>query len=538
MRRQFIDSPIEPEVPVKPLQNFRIRAVLCLIIASLICGCVYYAGNVQLFKERLIFRTQNYQGNAFKKPELPDISGFTVESIISKVPSIKTGRIEFVSTKDYVELSKFKKGAVPRRLRLFQRRIKPRALVVAEGSYTWTSLYEAVQAIDPKGELIRKEGTKYLLRVPLLVNKGASLIISSFDTDEVRLSKQATVYLVNRGNFFIYRTTVTGWDEEKKEPSKYSGDKYDFRPFIVTWGGSNLYIAGSKIASLGYMKGKSYGLTFSTCLPCIARDPDIPPPTGVLIGNVFTDMYYAFYSYEAEDVAIIGNTYADNIVYGIDPHDRSRRLIIAGNEAYGTKQYHGIIISREVDDSWIFNNHSYRNNGSGIVLDRASVNNVIANNITEHNKKDGITIYESQNNVTWGNIIRNNGRNGVRIRNSWNIKMYNDILSMNRGASLEIYTSDISKDKTRDLTLDPFKQRASAYAHNTRFVSHGDAVFKITGAGKLSFSNIDVRTATYFFPQSLEYDRQAMFKTLNQTDSLVEMHTIPDGGVRIFNKGQ
>ena len=163
-------------------------------------------------------------------------------------------------------------------------------------------------------------------------------------------------------------------------------------------------------------------------------------------------MYYGFYSYEADDVAIVGNKYVDNAVYAIDPHDRSRRLIIARNETYGSKKKHGIIISREVDDSWIFENHSHHNHGSGIMIDRTSSRNIIANNLSEYNEQDGLTFFESQDNITWGNRFVNNKRNGVKIRNSWDIKMYNDTIVNNGGAPIDIYTADISGRKPATLS--------------------------------------------------------------------------------------
>src|SRR3546814_14775655 len=103
----------------------------------------------------------------------------------------------------------------------------------------------------------------------------------------------------------------------------------------------------------------------SSDLPALAPRMNRPNPTGWLIDSEFYDNWYGFYCYEAEDVVIRGNDYHDNIKYGIDPHDRSRRLIIAGNKAHDTKEKHGIIVSREVDDSWIINNQAYDNALSG-----------------------------------------------------------------------------------------------------------------------------------------------------------------------------
>src|SRR3546814_2641288 len=89
---------------------------------------------------------------------------------------------------------------------------------------------------------------------------------------------------------------------------------------------------------------------------------------------------------------------------------RSRRLIIAGNKAHDTKEKHGIIVSREVDDSWIINNQAYDNALSGIVIDRNSVNNVVAHNRVYRNHADGITIYESPKTLIWQNLVSANLR--------------------------------------------------------------------------------------------------------------------------------
>src|SRR5690606_24220501 len=137
----------------------------------------------------------------------------------------------------------------------------------------------------------------------------------------------------------------------------------------------------STVASLGYAASKSYGVSLSQYSPSLVRAMDRDNPTGWLIDSVFEDNWYGFYCYEADDVAIVGNIYRNNIVYGIDPHDRSHRLVMAESEAYGTVQTHGIIVSREVNESWIFRNRSHHNGLSGIVIDRSSVRNVVADNI-------------------------------------------------------------------------------------------------------------------------------------------------------------
>lgn len=393
-------------------------------------------------------------------PPLPDITGFTTEAIARKAPPSRPGTVSLAEMRAFPDLAEFLESDTPRRLRLIQSRVHPRAIVIRSGVYNFFQFYEEVKKLDTPGA-IAMEGDAYILRMPLLVAAGATLIISDKDAEEVRLSREHGAFIANSGDLFILRTKVTGWDEGKKMPAPFT-EKHDFRPFITTWSGSRLYIAQSTIASMGYLKGKSYGISYSTCMACLKRNRDLPRPTGALVKSRFTDMYYGFYSYEADDVAIVGNVYSDNIVYGIDPHDRSRRLIIAANEAYGTKKKHGIIVSREVNDSWIFNNNSHNNHGSGIMIDRTSVNNVVANNTSVDNGADGITFFESQDNVAYNNTVLNNKKSGIRIRNSWNIRMYGDQVSGNKGPAVEVYTAAIEDQETRDFELDPYTRKASA----------------------------------------------------------------------------
>jgi poly(beta-D-mannuronate) C5 epimerase len=231
-------------------------------------------------------------------------------------------------------------------------------------------------------------------------------------------------------------------------------------------------------------------------------------------------MYYGFYSFEADDVVIVGNKYANNVVYGIDPHDRSRRLIIAHNEAYGSQMRHGIIISREVNDSWIFDNYSHDNNESGIVVDRKSVHNVIANNTTAFNQRDGITLFESQANLIVNNLVHHNHSCGVRVRNSWDISVINNQIMDNQDAPIIVYTSPLeTKEPERDFKLDPYQQRAEALIHGGYIRSRdGKPNFKIDGADKVTLANVQLLADGPLFADNLLYDDQSLIPKLETPD--------------------
>src|SRR5207248_1025171 len=111
-----------------------------------------------------------------------------------------------------------------------------------------------------------------------------------------------------------------------------------------------------------YAAGKRSGVSFSGGpKQLISRRSDSKAPTGIVVDSSFEGMLNGFYSFEAGSVSVIGNEYRDNIVYGVDPHDRSKDLRIAFNTAYGSHKKHGIIVSREVDDSVIVGNLSFAN---------------------------------------------------------------------------------------------------------------------------------------------------------------------------------
>ena len=424
-------------------------------------------------------------------PVLPDISKFTVENIAAQAPAYTPGKIVITGMAGLPGLREFvKKDGRIQRLRLSQAAVTPQIIYVQEGHYDFAHLYEEVQKLMPDNA-IRKRGAQYLLRLPILVGENASLTISDKDTSGLLLSQDQTVFIANAGNLFILHTAITGWSEKDNKPSLFK-DPLIFRPFLVSWTGAHMYIAGSTLASLGYHKGKSYGITYSSCLPCLQVLPKLPRATGVIVGSTFTDLYYGFYSYEADDIAIIGNTYANNAVYAIDPHDRSRRLIIAGNETSGSRKKHGIIISRNVNDSWIFNNYTHNNHGSGIMLDRSCEHNIVANNISSYNEGDGITFFESENDTVYNNKIYQNGLSGIRIRNSWNIRLMDDKIADNGRVPVVIYSMDlIANGKARDLKQDPYSIRADAVISGSVIkLSDRKPAFKLDGVDKLVLSDI------------------------------------------------
>ncbi|WP_244620712.1 mannuronan 5-epimerase AlgG [Metapseudomonas lalkuanensis] len=405
-------------------------------------------------------------------PKLPDMTGYTAEAVEAKIDRSTRGHVVVRRMLQQDALKDFIGGN--ERLREWVRRQQgmPQAIFVEGGYVTPEDLAKAL----PDSQFSETEPGVYLARLPLVVAQGASLQIGK-ETRDFRLSQERGAFLVNDGKLFVTGTQLTAWNEKNKSPAWFQKPE-EFRPFLVSWGGSELYIVGSKVTSLGYDNSKSYGVSITQYTPGQAKRLKRAAPTGWLLDSEFIDHWYGFYCFEAENVVIKGNTYRDNIVYGIDPHDRSKRLLIAHNTVFGTKKKHGIIISREVDDSWIVHNKTYDNKLSGIVIDRNSVNNLVAWNEVYQNHSDGITLYESSNNLLWGNKILSNQRHGIRVRNSVNIRLYENLSAANGLTGVYGHIKDLS-NTDRNVKLDPFDTKVSLIVVGGKLAGNGSSPLSI-----------------------------------------------------------
>lgn len=404
-------------------------------------------------------------------PTLPDLKGYTAEAVAAKIVRSKPGKISVRRMMQENALKDFIGGDNKMAEWVVRQHGIPQAIFVDDGYMNLKDLAKKL----PKYIIETSPGV-YLAKIPIVVGQKGILEIDK-QTQELRLSQEGGAFLVNDGHMFIRDTKVTGWREKDNGPATFRSPK-EFRPFLLAWGGTETYIVNTKMASFGYSNSKSYGVSISQYTPNMAKVLKRPEPTGWIIGSEFSDMWYGFYCYETRDFVVKGNTYKDNIVYGIDPHDRSHRLIIADNTVYGTKKKHGIIISREVNDSFIFNNRSYDNKLSGLVIDRNSVNNLIAYNEIYKNHTDGITLYESADNLLWGNKVISNRRHGIRIRNSVNIRLYENVSMANGLTGLYGHIKDLS-DTDRDIKLDPFDAEVSLIVVGGELAANGSGPLSI-----------------------------------------------------------
>jgi poly(beta-D-mannuronate) C5 epimerase len=418
-------------------------------------------------------------------PVLPDLSGYTAAAVQAKIQRKPEGRAVIKGMLHENSLDEFIGGEERLREWVVRQKRMPQAIFIEKGYMNSAALARQL----PKSAFAETAPGIYLARLPIIVRQGATLHIDK-DTKELRLSQEAGAFLVNDGRMFITDTKVTAWREKENTPA-YWRDGKEFRPYFLAWGGTETYVVDSVISSFGYDASKAYGFSISQYSPGMAPKMKRARPTGWLLNSRFIDMWYGFYCYEADDVVIRGNSYENNIVYGIDPHDRSRRLIIAENEAFGTRKKHGIIVSREVNDSWIFNNKSYDNQLSGIVLDRSSVNNLVAYNETYKNYSDGITLYESSNNLLWQNRSMSNRRHGIRVRNSLGVSLYENILVANHLTGIYGHIKDLSGSE-RNLEEDPYETSVSMRIVGGQMIGNGSSPISVHSPSKLELYKLTI----------------------------------------------
>ncbi|WP_256829996.1 mannuronan 5-epimerase AlgG [Pseudomonas sp. Pse1] len=452
-------------------------AAALLLAAHAACASVESAKPVTMAKELQQAKTYTVSSAPtgpleLALPKLPDLSGYTAEAAEAKIVRSKAGKVSVRRMMQEDALKDFIGGDNKMAEWVVRQHGIPQAIFIDDGYLNLKDLSKKL----PKQYFSETSPGVFLARLPIVVGAKGILEIDK-QTQELRLSEEAGSFLVNDGQLFVRDSKITGWREKDNGPASFRSPK-DFRPFLLAWGGTQTYIVNSKMASFGYANSKSYGVSISQYTPNMAKVLKRPEPTGWIIGSEFSDMWYGFYCYETSDFVVKGNTYKDNIVYGIDPHDRSHRLIIADNTVYGTKKKHGIIISREVNDSFIFNNRSYDNKLSGLVIDRNSVNNLVAYNEIYRNHTDGITLYESADNLLWGNKVISNRRHGIRIRNSVNIRLYENIAMANGLTGLYGHIKDLS-DTDRDIKLDPFDAQVSLIVVGGELAANGSGPMSI-----------------------------------------------------------
>ncbi|MCU0831685.1 MAG: right-handed parallel beta-helix repeat-containing protein [Rhizobiaceae bacterium] len=389
------------------------------------------------------------------------------------------------------------KGGLDRMSEL-QGTLNPYFIHLDQGTFDLMSVLEQIDGEGLPFDAFSIEANILTIRLPILIGPRATLIISGKEFDSVRLSSTHGSFIVNAGTMYVVDGEVNGWNETTGAIDRATYKSFaEFRPFILSWSGSKTYIASSRLRALGSNQPKAYGLSMSA-----GPNDDVnsraltDAPTGTIVDNYFENFFYGYYSYEANGVEIIGNEYRDHVIYGPDPHDRSYGLRIAFNTTYDIEKKHGIIISREVDDSYIVGNLTFANEGSGLMIDRESIGTVVYANTAFGNGQDGLSIFESACTLVLNNDFSGNDRSGVKSRNSVDTFVLRNAVERNRLDGIELYIADLragASATTRDFAYDPYIPTTTALLGENRISQNGTGIISRGVSGMTMFRNAFIR---------------------------------------------
>ena len=403
------------------------------------------------------------------KISLPDLEPFSAATIRQMVPTTRKGVVMITSAAEEGCLSECFRDKRKRNFEQMQGRVDTRVIKLSRGVFQLKDVVEAL----PNSQDIERINGEIVLRLPLLVGDDATLVIR--DTT-LRMSTAKGAFLGNTGVLFVVGAEITSWEEDAGRTTQFT-DAKAFRPFVTCYSGAKAYCADSSFIDLGYGAPSSYGFTMTSHPNRHQPESSGSWPTGILVGNRFEGLYYGYYSYEAADVAIVDNHYVRSVRYGIDPHDRSTRLIIAKNISEGTLERHGIIGSRGISDSFIFENISRNNEQSGVMLDRNCTNNVICQNLVYDNG-NGIAIYESSQNRLSGNVVAFNRGTGVRVRNSVDVLIHDNSIVANSGFAITCEGRELADHQKRVERGDTYQRNAGAAILSNVIDANQDGILK------------------------------------------------------------
>jgi len=264
------------------------------------------------------------------------------------------------------------------------------------------------------------------LKEHIVAAQDAHLTINSSDVHELQLlstpehfvsivAKNGTLTMTGNEQQHL---RIRSWNSATNSPDLLYEDG---RAFVLAQGG-RMDLKWVDFFNLGFGTGATSGVAW--------RGLPSEKIRGDVTGSRFEGNYFGAYTFEAEGMQWRQNSFANNIVYGFDPHDFSNNFLVEENLAHGNGK-HGIIFSRGCSGNTIRRNTVFNNRGHGIFLDDGKVTNdgdarhasaVPSNNnlVTENevwSNDVGIVLEGGAGNIVRANTLYNN-RFGIRLKDN------------------------------------------------------------------------------------------------------------------------
>ncbi|HEU5102698.1 MAG TPA: right-handed parallel beta-helix repeat-containing protein [Roseiflexaceae bacterium] len=292
-----------------------------------------------------------------------------------------------------------------------------------------TSLAGISQIIGRPDVLEQLAPGEWLLSANLRVEPGALLRVAAPEARwlKLRSDERGFVWIKALGGEIEFTgACVSSWDAARQQ---YDDNYQDGRGFVLARDGARMDIRGSDLRYLGYDGPEAYGLAWR-----------LNGTRGQLVDSDVSYNFYGVYSYEVDDLLLRGNRVHHNVMYGLDPHTRSMRLVIENNVAHDNGK-HGIILAEECSNAVVRNNVAYDNLHHGIVIYQRSNDNLVEGNTAYGNGGQGININDSANTIVRGNIVYDNLDAGIGIgQRASATQLLGNLVQANRGDGIALYS--------------------------------------------------------------------------------------------------
>lgn len=286
---------------------------------------------------------------------------------------------------------------------------------------------ELMQVLAKYNAIEQRAGTKdFVLNVPLFLEDNIRLDITA-DTVGTLYLKSAphfdiTTLTLKNAELLIKDVTVNSLDPTTGQPDlKYE----DGRSFVRAYSNSRMDVLNSHILNLGMgleqmddpvgknisfiPLGGIYGISWR--IPTHTYGENIA--TGWVENSIMDHNYIGAYTFGASGMMWRGNTFDNNVLYGLDPHDDSNNATVENN-LFAHNGKHGFIVSKRCNYNIIRNNVSIDNHLHGYMFHQDSNDNLFENNVAIGNV-DNFAIFDSHFNTVRGNKSYNPTGSHVRI---------------------------------------------------------------------------------------------------------------------------
>lgn len=309
-----------------------------------------------------------------------------------------------------------------------QQQGEPRAVVVHTGAWTLPRL---VDALKGQPDILLRQGNNYLLRVPMLLESGTSLVVR--EGESLRLSRERGTFIISMGTLYLRKARLEGWEETRGKPVDMAEDGGSFQSFVVGWSGSQTVISESTVAGLGFGEHLAQGLTLAVGPQGLAGFKMPPPARANIQDSHFEGMYSAVHATAIPDLRLCRNQFIDSRLHAIHLDDGSSGLILR-NKVTATRGAYGLYFNKGVNNVQVLENDISENRRSGISISE-SRDIILAGNEIRQNF-DAIFLQDADQILLADNRILDNQRHGLSLRNVGRIRLQGDQIGPNRGVGI------------------------------------------------------------------------------------------------------